>query len=119
MKGTVCFMEEKNAEKQGQHSFALLITLSLIIMVVAFAMIYMYTRQYNPDVLQVNAQSESASQNEGFVNTESPQVLETQATGLNIQPFADSGIYIIGAGVFMLVIIVSFGIVKYVERKDE
>lgn len=112
-------MEEKIAEKKGKRNFAILVSLSVMIMVVAVAMIYVYTREYNPGVLEVNAQSESVSENVGFVNTESPQVIETEAVTLNIQTFEDSSIFIIGAGVFMLVIIASFGIVKYVERKDE
>lgn len=112
-------MEEKIDEKKGRRSFALLVSLSIVIMIAAVSMIYVYIKQYNPGVVEVNAQSESASENMGFVNTESPQVLETEAASLNIQPFADSSIFIIGAGVFMLVIIASFGIVKYVEKKDE
>lgn len=106
-------------EGKKSYSFALLVSLSVIIMIVAIAMIYVYTRQYNPAVLQANAQSESVSDNVGFINEESPQVLEHEAASLNIQTFEDSGIFIIGAGVFMLVIVASFGIVKFVERKDE
>lgn len=106
-------------EQKGKRSFGLLVTLSVIIMMVAVVMIYIYTREYNPEVLQANAQSESASENVGFVNLDSPQVLETETATLTLKPFEDSSIFIIGAGVFMMVIVASFGIVKYVEKKDE
>lgn len=112
-------MEEKKATPKKSHSFAILVSLSMLIMIVAVSMIYVYTRQYNPDVLQVNAQSQSVSENIGYVNQNSPQVLENDSVQLTIKPLADSGIIIVGASVFMVVIVVSFGIVMFIEHKED
>lgn len=112
-------MEKKNAKKRKGYGFVILLSISVVVMIAAVSMIYVYTRHYNPAVLQVNAQSESAVDNVGFINQDSPQVLERDNVDLSIRTFSDSGIFIIGSGVFMVVIVVSFAVVKFVESKDE
>lgn len=112
-------MEEKKAVNASKRNFAILASLSVIIMVVAVVMIYMYTKQVKPDVVSVNAQSTSASEDVGYINQDSPQMLENDAGKIGIRRLEDSQIFIIGAGVFMVVIVVSFGVVKFMEKKDE
>ena len=111
--------ENKKSSSRSKRSFAILASLSVMIMVVAVIMIYLYTRQVKPDVVSVNAQSTSASENVGYINEDSPQVLENDAAKLQLRTFKDSQIFIVGAGVFMIIIVVSFGVVKFVEHKED
>lgn len=112
-------MEENNVKTRKGHGSAILFCLSVLIMVVAVSMIYIYTRQQSSDMLQVNAQSDYASEDVESSDQDSLQMAETQNAPFSIHTYADSGIFIIGSGVFMLVIVVSFGIVKFAESKEE
>ena len=96
-------MEEKK-KNSSKKMFTVLASISAMIMLVAVIMIYTYTKQIKPDVVDVNAQSNSASENVGYINEESPQELENDSSKIQIHMLKDSQIFIIGAGVFMAVI---------------
>lgn len=110
---------EKQKKSHNKRNFAIVASLSVLIMTVAVVLIYLYTRQLKPDVVAVNAQSNSASENVGYINEESPQVLEYDASKVQVKPLANSTVFIAGTGIFMIIIAVSFGVVKFVERKDD
>ena len=111
-------MEEKK-KNSSKKMFTVLASISAMIMLVAVIMIYTYTKQIKPDVVDVNAQSNSASENVGYINEESPQELENDSSQIQIHMLKDSQIFIIGAGVFMAVIVASFAVVKVTEHKDD
>ena len=107
--------------KQTSHNkrnFAIVASIAVMITVVAVVLIFLYTRQLKPDVVEVNAQNNAASENVGYINEDSPQVLENEPAEVKVSPIANSPVVIAGSGIFMIIIVVSFGVVKFMEKKD-
>lgn len=112
-------MQDNEKQKGGiSKMFMALMFLSVLVMTVAVSMIYEYTRQ-RPEILQNNAQSTAVSENVGYVNTQSPQMLENDASNIRVTPLQTSPVFLVGIGVFMLIMVISFIFVKVVEYKEE
>ena len=112
-------MEENNVKTKKSRGSVVLFCLSVLIMVIAVSMIYMYTRQQASELLEVSAGTQYSSEDVESTVQDSSTAVEAQSAPFNVHNYQDSGIFIIGSGVFMLVIVVSFGIVKFVENKEE
>lgn len=109
--------------KKARISLILLVSFSLIIMLTAVGMIYFYTRDINPDVVHTNDQttvSDQTSENPGgFLNPDSPQQLENDASKIAFHPLKNSEEFLIGGGALMAVICGAYLFVKISENKEK
>ena len=112
-------MKQKNDKKSGKTSFIVLITISLAVMLTAVIMIFVYTRQYKPDVVHANDQATAVEEDEGYVNEQSMQQLEHDASKIEVKPLDNSQAFIIGGGIFMVVIMGSYLFIKVKDHKEE
>lgn len=112
-------MKQKNDKKSGKTSFIVLITISLAVMLTAVIMIFVYTRQYKPDVVHANDQATAVEEHEGYVNEQSMQQLEHDASKIEVKPLDNSQAFIIGGGIFMVVIMGSYLFIKVKDHKEE
>ncbi len=112
-------MKQNKKNKNGKTSFIVLIGISLVVMLTAVVMIFFYTRRFKPEVVHNNAQATAVEEHEGYVNEKSMQQLEHDASKIKVEPLKNSQAYIIGGGVFMVVIMGSYLFIKVKERKEE
>ena len=112
-------MKQKKNSKSGKISFIVLISISLVVMLTAVIMIFFYTRQFKPDVVHVNDQTTAVEEHEGYVNEKSMQQLEHDASKIKVEPLKNSQAFIVGGGIFMVVIMGSYLFVKLKDRKEE
>ncbi len=112
-------MKQKSTNKSGKISFIVLISVSLVVMLTAVVMIFVYTRRFNPEVVHANDQSMAVEAHEGYVNEGSMQKLEHDASKITVEPLENSQAFIIGGGVFMVVIMGAYLFVKIKDHKEE
>lgn len=111
-------LEKKDkGNKEGKTGFIVLVTISVLIMIAAIVTIYVYITEYQPDLARQD-NSVVQSENIEFANSESPQILENDASDVGIVPLETSPAILITVGVLMFITIIAMIVVKVIERKD-
>ena len=109
---------EKKKKTSNSRSLLIMTSISLLVMIVAVALIY-YNIKSDPDLVHNNDQTSQVQENDGFVNPNSIQQLENDASKISMKPAENSTIFI-GCGVGLMVIIFgAFVYVKISESKEE
>ena len=113
-------MPEEKADKKldDRHSLLIMTLLSLMIMFVAVGMIYFYIKK-DPDLVHRNDQTTEVSGEDGFVNTESIQKLEHDASKISFESAENSELFIVCGIGLMAVMAGAFIFVKVAESKDD
>lgn len=109
---------EKKKKTSNSRSLLIMTSISLLVMIVAVALIY-YNIKSDPDLVHNNDQTSQVQENDGFVNPNSIQQLENDTSKISMKAAENSTVFI-GCGVGLMVIIFgAFVYVKISESKDD
>ena len=109
---------EKKKKTSNSRSLLIMTSISLLVMIVAVALIY-YNIKSDPDLVHNNDQTSQVQENDGFVNPNSIQQLENDTSKISMKAAENSTVFI-GCGVGLMVIIFgAFVYVKISESKEE
>ena len=109
---------EKKKKTSNSRSLLIMTSISLLVMIVAVALIY-YNIKSDPDLVHNNDQTSQVQENDGFVNPNSIQQLENDTSKISMKAAENSTVFI-GCGVGLMVIICgAFVYVKISESKDD
>lgn len=110
--------ENKKKKPSNSRSLIIMTSISLLVMIVAVALIY-YNIKLDPILVHNNDQTSQVQENDGFVNPNSIQQLENDTSKISMEP-AEHSTVSIGCGVGLMVIIFgAFVYVKISESKDD
>ena len=110
--------ENKKKKTSNSRSLIIMTSISLLVMIVAVALIY-YNIKLDPNLVHNNDQTSQVQENDGFVNPNSIQQLENDTSKISMEPAEHSTVFI-GCGVGLMVIIFgAFVYVKISESKDD
>ena len=108
---------EKKKKTSNSRSLLIMTSISLLVMIVAVALIY-YNIKSDPDLVHNNDQTSQVQENDGFVNPNSIQQLENDTSKISMKAAENSTVFI-GCGVGLMVIIFgAFVYVKISENKE-
>lgn len=109
---------EKKKKTSNSRSLLIMTSISLLVMIVAVALIY-YNIKSDPDLVHNNDQTSQVQENDGFVNPNSIQQLENDTSKISMKAAENSTVFI-GCGVGLMAIIFgAFVYVKISESKDD
>ncbi len=112
--------EDKKISKKSENRRNLLIMtgISLLVMLTAVLMIYGIIRS-DPELAHRNDQISNVSENNGYVNPDSIQRLEHDASHISMKPAENSKVFIACGAGFMAVMAGAFIFVKVKETRED
>lgn len=113
--------DEKNSKDnkaENRRNLLIMTGISLLVMLTAVLMIYGIIRS-DPELAHRNDQTSNVSENNGYVNPDSIQKLEHDASKISMKPAENSKVFIACGAGFMAVMAGAFIYVKVKENRED